>query len=236
MADRVGVVRRRAVLAGMLASLATGRGALGQSAGAAAPAPADARAVVAQLRLSRDLLCARCDDDMERTGVNHPARRSMMGRAGLESARDMIALAPGLPGAVPAMRQLRHGIDVLGSQDEEEAIAAIDAAILAIEAESRVAARGGPPDPRALAGQLRLARSYICVPCGEDDWIRGRRVRAREELAVAQAMAETVPNLRHVEQVRAHMMAAEQALAAGDARRADAALARAIGRLRPLPR
>jgi hypothetical protein len=236
MADRVGVVRRRAVLAGMLAALAAGRGAQAQPAGVAAPAPPDARAVVAQLRLSRDLLCARCDDDMERTGVNHPARRSMMGRAGLERARDMIALAPGLPGAVPAMRQLRHGIEVLESQDEGEAIAAIDAAILAIEAEGRAAARGGPPDPRALAGQLRLARRFICVPCGEDDWIRDRRVRAREELAVAQAMAEAVPNLRHVEQVRAQMMAAEQALTAGDSRRADAALARAIGRLRPLPR
>jgi hypothetical protein len=160
----------------------------------------------------------------------------MMGRAGLERARDMIALAPGLPGAVPAMRQLRHGIEVLEGQDEEEAMAAIDAAILAIEAEGHVAARRGPPDPRALAGQLRLARSFLCVTCGEDDWIRGRRVRAREELAVAQAMAEAVPSLRHVEQVRAQMTAAEQALAAGNDRRADAALARAIGRLRPLAR
>jgi hypothetical protein len=184
------------------------------------------------------MLCARCDDDMERTGVNHAARRSMMGRAGLERARDMIAAAPALPGAVPAMRQLRHGIEVLEWQEEEEAMAAIDAAILAIEAEGRVAARGGPPDPRALAGQLRLARSFLCVPCGEDDWNRGRRARAREELAVAlaMAMAEAVPGLRHVGQVRAQMTAAEQALAAGDSRRADAALARAIGRLRPLPR
>jgi hypothetical protein len=179
MAGRVGVVRRRAVLAGMLATLAAGRGAQAQPAGAAAPAPADARGIVTQLRLARALLCARCDDDIERSGVNHPARRSMMGRAGLERARDMIAAAPALPGAVPAMRQLRHGIEVLGSQEEEEAIAAIDAAILAIEAEGRVAARGGPPDPRALAGQLRLARRFLCVPCGEDDWNRGRRARAR---------------------------------------------------------
>jgi hypothetical protein len=236
MADGVGVVRRRTVLAGMLATAAAGRDAQAQPAGAAAPAPADARGVIAQLRQARAMLCARCDDDMERTGVNHPARRSMMGRAGLERARDMIAAAPALPGAVPAMRQLRHGIEVLGSQEEEEAMAAIDAAILAIEAEGHVAARRGPPDPRALAGQLRLARSFLCVPCGEDDWNRVRRARAREELAVAQAMAEAVTGLRHLEQVRAQMTAAQQALAAGNDRRADAALARAIGRLRPLPR
>lgn len=236
MVGRVGVVRRRAVLAGMLAALAAGHGAQAQPAGAAAPVPPDARAIITQLRQARALLCARCDDDMERSGVNHPARRSMMGRAGLERARDMIAAAPSLPAAVPAMRQVRHGIDVLGSQEEEEAIAAIDAAILAIEAEGRVAARRGPPDPRALAGQLRLARSFLCLSCGEDDWNRGRRARAREELAVAQSMAEAVPSLRHVDQVRAQLTVAEQALAAGDARRADAALARAIGRLRPLPR
>ena len=66
--------------------------------------------------------------------------------------------------------------------------------------------------------------------------MRGRRARAREELAVAQEMAEAVPSLRHVEQVRAQLTVAEQALAAGDDRRADAALARAIERLRPLPR
>jgi hypothetical protein len=236
MADGVGVARRRAVLAGGLAVLAAGRGAWAQTVGAAAAAPANARGVITQLRLARAMLCARCDDDMERTGVNHPARRSMMGRAGLERAREMIAAAPALPGAVPAMRQVRHGIEVLGSQEEEEAMAAIDAAILAIEAEGRVAARRGPPDPRALAGQLRLARSFICVRCGEDDWIRGRRARAAEELAVAQAMAEAVPSLRHVAQMRAQMAVAEQALATGDTRRADAALARAIERLRPLPR
>ncbi|BDG74691.1 hypothetical protein [Roseomonas fluvialis] len=244
MAGWVGVVRRRAVLAGMLATVAAGRGAQAQRAGAATPAPPDARAVItpearaiiAQLRFARDMLCARCNDDIERSGVNHPARRSMIGRDKLQTARDMIAAAPSLPGAVPAMRQVRHGIDVLGWQEEEEAMAAIDAAIRAIEAEGRVAARGGPPDPRALAGQLRLARSFICVRCMQDDWIRGRRARASEELAVAQGMAEAVPTLRHVEQVRAQMAMAEQALAAGDVRRADAALGRAIERLRPLPR
>jgi hypothetical protein len=236
MADRVGVGRRRAVLAGMLATLAAGRGASAQPAAADAPVPPDARAVITQLRLARAMLCARCDDDIERSGVNHPARRSMIGRDKLETARDMIAAAPALPGALPAMRQVRHGIEVLGGQDEEEAIAAIDAAIRAIDAEGRVAAGRGPPDPRALAGQLRLARSFLCIRCGEDDWIRSRRARAGEELAVAQAMAEAVPTLRHVAQVRAQMAVAEQALAEGDSRRADAALQRAIERLRPLPR
>jgi len=244
MAGGVGVARRRAVLAGGLAVLAAGRGARAHPAGAAAPAPPDtrravapeARQVIEQLRFARDMLCARCNDDIERSGVNHPARRSMIGRDKLETARDMIAAAPGLPGAVPALRQVRHGIEVLEGQDEGEAIAAIDAAIRAIEAEGRVAARHGPPDPRALAGQLRLARSFICVRCGESDWIRDRRARASEELAVAQAMAAAVPSLRHVEQVRAQMALAEQALAARDDRRADAALVRAIERLRPLPR
>jgi hypothetical protein len=49
-------------------------------------------------------------------------------------------------------------------------------------------------------------------------------------------MLAAAPRLRHAEAVRGQMVAAEQALAAADDRRADAALTRAIGRLRPLPR
>ncbi len=226
-------LRRRAVLAALAPLL------LAQGPPLPAPPPAppgsDAAAVVAQLRFARDMLCARCSDDIERSGVNHPARRSMIGRDKLETARDMIVAAPGLPGAVPALRQVLYGIEVLHGQDEEAATAAIDAAIRAIQAEARVAA-GAPPDPRALIGQLRLARSFVCVWCVGSEWMRGQRARAAEELAVAQAMLAAAPRLRHAEAVRGQMVAAEQALAAADDRRADAALARAIGRLRPLPR
>jgi len=233
MVEGAGVPRRRAVLAGGLAVAAAAGGAWAQPAGPALP---DARAVIAQLRFARDMLCPSCSDDIERSGVNHPARRSMIGRDKLETARDMIAAAPGLPGAVPALRQVLHGIEVLGAQDEGVATDAIDAAIRAIEAEGRAASRGGPPDPRALMGQLRLARSFICVRCGDSDWIRERRARALEELGVAQAMLAAAPRLRHAEAVGERMAAASQALAAGEDRRADAALARAIERLRPVPR
>lgn len=85
-------------------------------------------------------------------------------------------------------------------------------------------------------GQLRLARSFICVGCGESDWIRGRRARALEELGIAQEMLAAAPRLRHAQPAGERMAVATQALAAGDDRRADAALARAIERLRPLPR
>jgi hypothetical protein len=202
---------------------------------AQAPAAPDAAAVVAQLRFARDMLCARCIDDIERSGVNRPARRSMIGRDKLETARDMIVAAPSLPGAVPALRQVLYGIEVLGAQDEEGATAAIDAAIVAIRAEGRVAA-GAPPDPRALMGQLRLVRSFVCPRCVDSEWQRGRRARALEELGVAQAMLAATPRLRHAEVAGGRIAAAAQALAAGDDRRADAALVQAIERLRPLPR
>lgn len=91
-------MRRRALILALPALLAQ------------APARPDAAPVVAQLRLARDMLCARCVDDIERSGVNHPARRSLMGRARLQMARDMIVAAPALPGAVPALRQVLHGI------------------------------------------------------------------------------------------------------------------------------
>lgn len=232
-----GVARRRAVLAGMLAALAAGRGARAQPAGAPAPAPPEARAVIEQLRRARAWLCPRCSDDIERSGVNLPSLRSINGSGGLMTARDMIQAAPGLPGAVPALRQIRYGIEVLESYGEDEATWAIDAAIVALQAEARVAA-GAPPDPRALMGQLRLARRFICVRCvqPQSDWMRAQRARAAEELAVAQEMLAAAPRLRHAERVGARLGSAQQALAAADDRRADARLAWAIERLRPLPR
>jgi hypothetical protein len=66
--------------------------------------------------------------------------------------------------------------------------------------------------------------------------MHGRRARAAEELAVAREMLAAVPRLRHAEAVGARLATAAQALAAADDRRADAALAWAIERLRPLPR
>lgn len=245
MVDGVAAVRRRAVLAGGLAATVAGRGAAAQPAGAAAPAPADtrgaltpeARAVIEQLRAARAILCPTCSDDIERSGVNHPARRSIFGGGSLERARDMIRAAPDLPGRVPALRQVLHGIEALGGQDEQGGAAAIDAAIVALQAEGRVAA-GAPPDPRALSGQLRLVRRFICPRCvqPQSEWMRGQRARAAEELTVAQEMLAATPRLRHAEAVGARLAVAQQALAAAEDRRADASLAWAIERLRPLPR
>ncbi len=244
MADRARVVRRRAVLAGLLAVLAASRAARAQPV-VAAPTPPEARAGVSPgareaielLRRARDWLCPRCSDDIERSGVNHPSLRSINGRGWIERARDVIEATPGLPGAMPALRLLRYGIEVLESYGEDEATWAIDAAIVALRAEGRVAA-GAPPDPRALTGQLRLVRRFICPRCvsPQSEDARRQRARASEELAVAQSMLAAAPRLRHAEQVAARLGVAQQALTTSDDRAADAALTWAIERLRPLPR
>jgi hypothetical protein len=83
---------------------------------------------------------------------------------------------------------------------------------------------------------LRLARSFLCVRCAEDDRQRGRRARAIEEVQVAPAMLAAAPRLRHAQVAGASIETAAQALAAGDARRADAALAPTFEGLRPSPR
>jgi hypothetical protein len=230
LVEGVDVPRRRAMLAVGFAAAVARRRAEAQPA---APAPPDARAVIAQLRLARGMLCPRCRDDIERSGVNHPARRSIFGGGALETARDMIAAAPELPGRLPALRQVLYAIEVLRGQDEEEGAWAIDAAILAIEAEGRVAARRASPDPRALMGQLQLVRRFLCPRCLDSAWLQAGRARATEELGVAQAMLAATPRLRHAEAVGARLTTAVQALAATDDRRADAALAWAIERLRP---
>ena len=83
---------------------------------------------------------------------------------------------------------------------------------------------------------MRLARRFVCPRCVESDWQRGQRARAMEELGVAQGMLAATPRLCHARFAGERMAAAAQALAAGDDRRADAGLAQAIARLRPLPR
>ena len=201
---------------------------------ARAEGEARANAVIAQLRLARAMLCARCVDDIERSGVNHPARRSLMGAGKLVAVRDMIEATPDLPGAVPALRQVLFGIEVLGYQDEEDATAAIDAAIRAIRAESRVAA-GGPPDPRALMGQLRLARRQLCPRCLEDPEQVRRRARTEQELAVAAAMLDAAPALRGAARARRQVEAARQAIAARGDLAAERAIMAALAAVRPRP-
>jgi hypothetical protein len=87
-----------------------------------------------------------------------------------------------------------------------------------------------------LTGQSPLARRFLCPGCAASEGRHTARARAGDELAVARAMLEAVPRLRHAERVRAQPAAAGQALAVGDDGRAGAALAAAIERLRPLPR
>lgn len=220
-----GISGRRALLAGWIPALAAGRGATAQTAATPGAAPPDARAAVAQLRFARAMLCARCDNGLERDGVNRPARRSMIGADKLAAARDMMAAAPALPGALPARRQLRYAIEALRDMDEALAIEAIDAAIRAIEAEG-FAAAGAPPDPRAVMGQLRLAQRFICPGCADGEWQRAARHGAAKELAAARRRRQAGRALGEV-------VLAERALAAGDDARARAAMAAAIARLRP---
>ena len=231
------------MLAWGLSVVVAGRGAWAQPATPAAPAPPDAgavvapdaRAVIQELRRARAILCPRCVDDIERSGVNFPSLRSLQGGGRLMAVRDMLEATPGLPGAVPALRQVRYGIEALESYGEDGATDAIDAAIVALQAEARVATNA-PPDPRALLGQLRLARRFVCPDCRDSAWQRGRRARAAEEVGVAQAMLADSSRLRHADAVGARLATARQALAAADDRRADAALVWAIERLRRSPR
>ena len=98
---------------------------------AQAPAP-DAARIVAQLRDARAMLCARCDNDLEREGVNRPARRSMIGSDKLVMAREMLDAAPTLPGAAAAQRHITRALADLEYWDEAAGIRAIDAAIAAL--------------------------------------------------------------------------------------------------------
>ena len=98
---------------------------------AQAPAP-DAGRIIAQLRFARAMLCAACDNDLEREGVNRPARRSMLGADKLATARTMLDDAPALPGAAAAQRHIARALAGLEDLDEAAAMRAIDAAVAAL--------------------------------------------------------------------------------------------------------
>ena len=98
---------------------------------AQAPAP-DAARIIAQLRDARAMLCGRCTNDLEREGVNRPARRSMIGSDKLITAREMLDGAPALPGAAVARRHIAQALADLEGWDEAAGIRAIDAAIGAL--------------------------------------------------------------------------------------------------------
>lgn len=95
---------------------------------AQAPRP-DAAGVIDQLDVARAMLCGDCDNDLEREGVNRPARRSMIGSDKLVTAREMLDEAPGLPGAVAALGHIARALEHLESWDEAAAIGAIEAAM-----------------------------------------------------------------------------------------------------------
>ncbi|MEO3473546.1 hypothetical protein AAFN86_16890 [Roseomonas sp. CAU 1739] len=118
MSDRMGWRRRGLLLAAPLLA-------------AQAPAP-DAARIVAQLRDARAMLCGNCNNDLEREGVNRPARRSMIGSDKLITAREMLDDAPALPGAATAQRHIARALADLESWDEAAAMRAIDAAITAL--------------------------------------------------------------------------------------------------------
>lgn len=99
---------------------------------AQAPAP-DAAPVIDQLRFARAMLCGDCDNDLEREGVNRPARRSMIGADKLATARAMLDAAPSLPGAAAARRHIGRALEVLEYWDEAAAISAIEAAIATLQ-------------------------------------------------------------------------------------------------------
>lgn len=98
---------------------------------AQAPAP-HAAPVIDQLRFAQAMLCGDCDNDLEREGVNRPARRSMIGADKLATARAMLDAAPSLPGAAAARHHIGRALELLEYWDEAEAIRAIEAAIAAL--------------------------------------------------------------------------------------------------------
>lgn len=94
--------------------------------------PPEAARVIDQLLFARAMLCGDCDNDLEREGVNRPARRSMIGADKLITAREMLDAAPGLPGAAAARDFIVRALDHLETLGEAPAIGAIDAAIAAL--------------------------------------------------------------------------------------------------------
>ncbi len=95
------------------------------------PAP-DATPVIDQLLFARAMLCADCDNDPAREGVNRPARRSMIGADKLATARGMLDAITGLPGAAAARGHIARALAGLETLDEAAGITAIDAAIAAL--------------------------------------------------------------------------------------------------------
>ncbi|MBS7791247.1 hypothetical protein KTR66_14685 [Roseococcus sp. SDR] len=71
-----------------------------------------------QLRFARDVLCPRCDNDIEAEGVNRPRRRAMLAQGALAEAEQGLeaAISQGETAwrAVrPALRQARSALDAM---------------------------------------------------------------------------------------------------------------------------
>ena len=88
--------------------------------------------VVDQLLFARAMLCADCDNDLEREGVNRPARRSMIGADKLLTALEMLDAVPASPATAEARRHIDKALAYLDSMDEAEAMETIDLAVAAL--------------------------------------------------------------------------------------------------------
>lgn len=97
--------------------------------------PAWAATPMEQLRLARDVLCPRCDNDIEAEGVNRPVRRVMLALGALSEAERGLdaAIAQGATAwraARPALRQARSALDAM---DEPAAHRALGRAVRILE-------------------------------------------------------------------------------------------------------
>lgn len=90
------------------------------------PASAGASPVVRageQLRFALAVLCPRCANEMETTGVNRPMRRAIVAGTALEVAREalLVAVEAGSRRPAAALRPVGRALQALESLDEDAA-------------------------------------------------------------------------------------------------------------------
>jgi hypothetical protein len=94
-------------------------------AGAIMPGRAAATVPVVEerLRFALAVLCPRCVDDIEASGINHPMRRTLVARSALETVRDGLEAARrhGDTRRAAALRPVMRALVALESLDEAEA-------------------------------------------------------------------------------------------------------------------
>ena len=89
-----------------------------------------------RLRFALAVLCPRCVDDIEASGINHPMRRTLVARGALEAARDGLEALQrrGDARRAAALRPVGRALEALEGLDEGVAAQQARRALRMIEA------------------------------------------------------------------------------------------------------